>query len=585
MDFILRSADHVLREEFGKGLTDAGVHVLDPFTGTGIFLTRLLQLDLVNDADLGRKYKRELHANEIVLLAYYIAAVNIEEAYRGRRGTDGGYEPFVGIVLADTFNLNNPQSGVFLSENSERARRQEDTPIQVIVGNPPWSAWQKSSADDNPNASYPEMEGRIADTYAARSTATLKSSLYDTYKMAIRWASDRIGAHGVVAFVTNGSWIEGNVDSGVRACLAEEFTSIHVVNLRGNQRTQGERSRREGGKVFGQGSRAPVAITLLVRNVEKRQEGCRILYHDIGDYLKREDKLGILRDAESIAGIARANKKTGWQEIEPDEHHDWVGQRDAAFQRLYPVGTKEAKAGKSNDAVFSLYSSGYKTSRDAYTYNFSRESCAANARAMVRDYMGAVVLRERRPEYSVEAAAIENSASVRWDASLRDNLRQGKKVYYSSDRIRSAQYRPFVRSHCYIDYVLANRKYQQDRIFPISASLANTGTGIARERERERERERILRPPNRAICVPGVGSTKPFLRPHRGRDAGSGTHIEKSVLPALSVRPSNKVICVSGIGSTKLFSALVTDHMPDLHFLAFGQCFPRWVYDPPRGSL
>ena len=486
VDFILRSADHVLREEFGKGLSDAGVHVLDPFTGTGIFLTRLLQLGLVDDADLSRKYRSELHANEVVLLAYYIAAVNIEEAYRGQRGADAAYEPFGGIVLADTFNLNSPRPGLFLSENSERARRQEEAPIQVIVGNPPWSAWQKSSADDNPNASYPEMEARIADTYVARSTAILKSSLYDTYKMAIRWASDRIGEQGVVALVTNGSWIEGNVDSGVRACLAEEFTSIHVVNLRGNQRTQGERSRQEGGKVFGRGSRAPVSITVLVRNPASQHKGCRILYHDIGDYLKREEKLAILRESESIAGITRANQRTGWREITPDEHHDWVGQRDAAFQDLYPVGTKEAKAGKSKDTVFGLYSGGYKTSRDAYTYNFSHTSCDANARAMVRDYMDAMALRKLRPDYAVEDIVGQHCSHVRWDRELKNNLRRGKRTSYSANRIRTTQYRPFVRSHCYVDYVLANNKYQQDRIFPLGDH------------------------PNRAIYVPGTGSVKGF---------------------------------------------------------------------------
>ena len=514
VDFILRSADHVLREEFGRGLSDAGVHVLDPFTGTGIFLARLLQLGLVEESDLKRKFRGELHANEVVLLAYYIAAVNIEEAYRGRRGTEAAYEPFGGIVLADTFNLNNPQTGVFLSENSERARRQEEVPIQVIVGNPPWSAWQKSSADDNPNVSYPEMEGRIAETYAARAKAILKSSLYDTYKMAIRWASDRIGEQGVVAFVTNGSWIDGNVDSGVRACLAEEFTSIHVVNLRGNARTSGKRRRQEGDNVFGQGSRAPVAITILVRKTASRHKECLILYHDIGDCLKREKKLGILGDAESIAGIARANEKSGWREIHADEHHDWIGQRDAAFQDLYPIGTKAAKAGKADDVVFRLYSRGYATSRDSYTYNFSYTSCSANAQAMVRDYMGAMVLRERRPDYSVEAAANEHSSDVRWDRELKNNLRRGRSTSYSADRIRRTQYRPFVRSHCYVDYVLVNNKYQQDRIFPL------------------------------------------------------GDH-------------ANRAICISGKGSTKPFSALVVDRMPDLHCVSFGQCFPRWRYEQP----
>ncbi len=273
VDFILASADHVLREWFdGRCLSDEGVHVLDPFTGTGVFPVRLLQSPLIRGADLERKYAKELHANEIVLLAYYIAAVHIEEAFRGRRG--GGYEPFDGIVLADTFNLHTERAGfakAWLPDNSARADRQQKTDVRVIVGNPPWSAGQKSSADDNPNVDYPELENRVAETYAARSTATLKNSLYDTYKMAIRWASDRIGEQGVVAVVTNGSWLDGNANTGVRACLAEEFDLIYVLNLRGNQRTQGERSRREGGKVFGQGSRAPVAITLLVRTPPRRR--------------------------------------------------------------------------------------------------------------------------------------------------------------------------------------------------------------------------------------------------------------------------------------------------------------------------
>ena len=280
VDFILNSADHVLREEFGRGLSDEGVHILDPFTGTGIFLVRLIQSALINDADVARKYRAELHANELILLAYYIAAIHIEEAYHGRRGADSDYEPFEGIVLTDTFNLHNERSGFprdWLPNNSERAERQQSTPIQVIVGNPPWSTGQRSSADDNPNVEYPEIERRVAETYAPRSTATLKNSLYDTYKMAIRWASDRIGEQGVIAFVTNGYWLYTNVDAGVRASLAEEFTSVHVLNLRGNQRTQGERSRREGGKIFGQGSRAPAAITILVRNPNNADGPCRIV--------------------------------------------------------------------------------------------------------------------------------------------------------------------------------------------------------------------------------------------------------------------------------------------------------------------
>ena len=362
VDFILASADQVLRQEFGRSLSDEGVHVLDPFTGTGTFLVRLLGKvglkdglsgsgsELIRAEDVERKFREELHANEIVLLAYYIAAIHIEEAFHGRRGDASSYEPFSGIALTDTFNLHTARTGFpkeWLPENSERVERQQGLPIQVIVGNPPWSAGQRSAADYNPNVDYPELEQRVAETYAARSKATLKNSLYDSYKLAIRWASDRIGEQGVVAFVTNGSWIDSNVDAGVRACLAEEFSSVYVLNLRGNQRTQGERSRQEGGKVFGQGSRAPVAITILVRN--PAATGCRIRYRDISDYLKREEKLELLSEAGSIAGL------DGWLEVKPDRHHDWIGQRNEAFQEFYPVGSKDAKAGKADDAILGLF--------------------------------------------------------------------------------------------------------------------------------------------------------------------------------------------------------------------------------------
>ena len=514
VDFILASADRVLRDEFGRSLSDEGVHVLDPFTGTGIFLVRLLQSALIRGDDLVRKYRKELHANEIVLLAYYIAAIHIEEAYHGRLGADSAYVPFGGIVLTDTFNLHTDRAQfpkLWLPVNSARAERQQKLPIQVIVGNPPWSAGQRSSADANPNVDYPELETRIADTYAKRSNATLKNSLYDTYKMAIRWASDRIGTQGIVAFVTNGSWIDGNVDSGVRACLAEEFSSIYVLNLRGNARTSGELRRAEGDNVFDQGSRAPVAITLLVCNPNDTGSGCRILYHDIGDYLRREEKLDILSHAKSIAAIE------DWQTIAPDWHHDWVGQRDPAFEGLYPMGTKDAKAGKADDAIFTLFSNGYKTSRDAYLYNFSRVACAENAHRMVGNYRDALrEFEEGRNRDLVEDIVRRHSSNTRWDRELKNNLRRRKTVTYSPGNVWATSYRPFVKQHCYVDYVLVNNKYQQDRLFPAAGSE------------------------NRAICVPGGGSTKPF-------------------------------------------SVLVVDSMPDLNFAdAGGQCFPRYRF--PRAA-
>ena len=514
VDFILHSADEVLREEFGRSLSDEGVHVLDPFAGAGVFLARLLQSDLIQASDLERKYRNELHANEIVLLAYYIAAVNIEEAYRGERGEDSGYEPFNGIVLTDTFNLNKkgekptlfPKE--WMPDNNARAERQQKLPIQVIVGNPPWSAGQKSVTEDNPNVDYPALEQRIAETYAEYSKVTNKRHLYDTYKMAIRWASDRIKEQGLIAFVTNGSWIDANVDAGIRACLAEEFGTVYVLNLRGNQRTQGELSRREGGKVFGQGSRAPVAITILVKNPNTIRNGCRIHYLDIGDYLKRDQKLTALKEAQSISGF------TNWQEIMPDKHHDWIKQRNDAFAQFYPLGSQDAKAGKADDVIFRLYSLGFVTGRDAYIYNFSRDACTENAWRMTEDYLAALSDREQDPKLTEDKAVLRHSSNLKWNRELEKNLKRKKKTEFKASYIRKVLYRPFVAANCYLDYTFIQMKYQTDRIFPDSSSE------------------------NHAICVTGIGSTKPF-------------------------------------------SALIADTMTDLNFHDKSQCFPRYSYPKP----
>ena len=485
VDFILHSANAILQDEFGRSLNDEGVHVLDPFTGTGTFLARLLQSDLIQPDDLERKYRQELHANELVLLAYYIAAVNIEEVFRGRHGEDSGYEPFNGIVLTDTFNLNKAEDPTlfpreWLPENNERAERQQKLPIQVIVGNPPWSAGQRSATDDNPNVEYPELKERVRETYTSYSTVTNKNRLYDTYKMAIRWASDRIDKQGVIAFVTNGSWIDGNAESGIRACLAEEFSAVHVLHLRGNARTSGERRRSEGGNVFGGGSRAPVSIMILVKNPNATHDGCKIHYHDIGDYLTREEKLDALTEAVSIKGIS------DWQTIIPDKHYDWIDQRSEVFAKFYPLGSKEAKAGKMDDTIFGLYSQGLETTRDAYIYNFSRDACAENALRMTQDYLDALSELEDNPEVSVDEVASRHNENIKWNGELKNKLKGQKKTEFEEDCIQKVLYRPFIAMNCYIDYTFVQMKFQMDQIFPDSSSE------------------------NRVICVPGIGSKKAF---------------------------------------------------------------------------
>ena len=486
VDFILHSANEVLQAEFGRNLSDADVHVLDPFTGTGTFLARLLQSEgLIHPEDIERKYRKELHANELVLLAYYIAAVNIEEAFRGRRGGDSDYQPFDGIILTDTFNLNKSEEPTIfpkerMADNNERAERQQKLPIQVIVGNPPWSAGQKIATDDNPNVEYPELEERISETYAEYSAVTNKRHLYDTYKMAIRWASDRIGEQGVIAFVTNGSWIDGNADSGVRACLAEEFSSIDILHLRGNAYTSGERRRAEGGNVFGGGSRTPVAVTILVKNSDAAHEGCKIQYGDIGDYLTQERKLKTLQEAVSIKGFS------DWSTITPNVYYDWVDQRSDAFAKFYPLGTKETKAGKADDAIFRLYSLGLATGRDAYIYNFSHEACAENAKRMTQDYLAALSELEADPKFTVNEATQRHNGNIKWNRELENNLKRKKRTEFAENYIRKAAYRPFIAVNCYADYTFSQMKYLVDQIFPYKDSE------------------------NRVICVPSKGSKSLF---------------------------------------------------------------------------
>jgi len=298
VDFIIKSVDEVLREEFGQSLSSEGVHIIDPFVGTGTFITRLLQSGLIQPEDLPRKFSSEIHANEIVLLAYYIAAINIEATYHELTGE---YAPFPGICLTDTFQLYEKEDLIsgMMADNSSRRKRQKKLPIKVIIGNPPYSAGQKSDNDDAQNVAYPSLDQRIRATYADASGGNPRS-LYDSYVRAFRWATDRLGEHGgVVAFVTNASWVDGIAASGVRKHFEKDFSSITVVHLRGNQRTQGEESRREGGKIFGEGSRAPAAIAVLVKR-PGADVGQAIHLHDIGDYLTREQKLERLSQFASI---------------------------------------------------------------------------------------------------------------------------------------------------------------------------------------------------------------------------------------------------------------------------------------------
>jgi len=469
VDFIIHSVNEVLQENFGQTLGSKGVHIIDPFTGTGTFITRLLQSGLIKPEEMEYKFRNEIHANEIVLLAYYIAAINIEAVYHGMIG--GDYVPFEGICLTDTFQMYEKDDLIshYMPDNSERRKRQKATDIRVIVGNPPYSSGQTSANDNNANVEYPTLDGRIRDTYVARSTATLKNSLYDSYIRAIRWASDRIGDSGVMAYVTNAGWVDGNAANGVRACLADEFTEMFVFHLRGNQRTSGETSRREGGKIFGSGSRSPIAISIFVKN-PKSTNRRKIHFHDIGDYLDQKQKLSIIDDFSSIKGITKSKK---WLDIQPDSHYDWVNQRDESFDKFIKLGDKKDKSGK---CLFKTYSGGVKTNRDAWCFNSSKAKLSKTINSSI-----SVFNKEReRFEHEADPGAkpadfvTRDESKISWSSGLIPHITRGTIATFDPECIRAAIYRPFQKQWLYFNAMFNDRQSLMPSVFPASNTFNPT---------------------------------------------------------------------------------------------------------------
>jgi len=483
VDFILHSVNHLLQQEFGQTLGSKGVHILDPFTGTGTFITRMLQSGLIKPEELAHKYQNEIHANEIVLLAYYIAAINIEAVYHGLAG--GDYVPFQGICLTDTFQMYEKDDLIdeLLVDNSERRKRQKALDIRVIVGNPPYSIGQRSENDNNVNVGYPALDERIRTTYAARSTATLAKGLYDSYIRSIRWASDRIGDAGIIGFVTNAGFLEANTADGLRKCLADEFSSLYVFHLRGNARTSGETRRKEKDNVFGMGSRAPIAISLLVKNPEAAEHG-QIHFHDIGDYLSREEKLEKIEAFASVGGIEQ------WQTITPDSHGDWLNQRDDSFGEFMVLGDKKTDKPK----LFDNFSQGVLTARDAWAYNASQSKLEVNMGRMI-DFYNAEVERFNQSHVGLDKktrdSAINNFIDtnperISWTRALKQNLSKDCSFGYDSTCVISSLYRPFTKQWMYFNRRLNEMVYQMPRLFPDAKA------------------------DNLVICVTGVGESAGF---------------------------------------------------------------------------
>lgn len=483
VDFIIHSVEDILQSEFHTSLTEENVHILDPFTGTGTFITRLLQSGIIKPEDMRRKYLNEIHCNEIVLLAYYIADVNIEAVYHDIMHPEK-YEMYDGICLTDTFQLNEHGDNDIFSqlfpENSERVMKQKKAPVRVIISNPPYSVGQSSANDNAKNLKYAHLDKRIADTYvyATSDKGRTVQSLYDSYIKAFRWASDRIAQikeGGIVAFISNGAWLDSNSGEGFRKCLQDEFTSIYVLNLRGNQRTSGELSRKEGGKIFGSGSRTPITITFLVKN-PVRQGKATIYYHDIGDYLTRDQKLKMVHDFLSIANVE-------WQTIEPNEKNDWINLRDGLFDGLILLGDKKNK----EKNVFSLFSSGYITHRDSWVYNYNKNELIKNVNYLINNYNKDIeLLNELGVVEDISHYITSDETKIKWNKSLLDDAHRRIVHKFNSQALGISIYRPYCKQHFYNDSPLYWSHYMMPKLFPTKNST------------------------NLIICMPGPGSTKGF---------------------------------------------------------------------------
>lgn len=523
VDFIIHSVADVLQKEFNRNISDENVHILDPFTGTGTFITRLLQSGVIRPEDLERKYKKEIHANEIVLLAYYIASINIENVFHDLipDSNDGigkeVYQPFEGICLTDTFQLGETKDGEQLFDemfpkNSKRVQAQQKAPVRIIIGNPPYSVGQKSANDNAQNQSYPKLDSDIAKTYAKESKATSVKALYDSYIKAFRWSTDRLDPKhgGIIAFVSNGAWLDGNGMDGFRKSLEKEFDSIYVFNLRGNQRTSGELSRKEGGKIFGSGSRTPISITLLVKNPDATNEKATVHYHDIGDYLDTKQKLQIIKDFKTFE-----NPELPLKTLQPNEHGDWISMRNDGFENYIPLNT-DKKFDTKTHSFFITYSLGTATARDSWVYNNSKGRLVSNMQNTIDFY------NSQRLEFSnhkvnnskiqFDTFASQDATKISWNDSLRQLCSKNVELKLKEEEIRITFYRPFFKSFLYFDKEFIQRPYQQPKLYPTS-------------------------------------------------------------------KTENLTIAVSGVGAQKDFSTLITNSITDLQVVDKGQCFPLYYYE------
>lgn len=417
-------------------------------------------------ADIIRKYTKELHANEIVLLSYYIAAINIEAVFDEINGDDP-YVPFEGIVLTDTFESTEHQEtldDVFFGTNDKRLKRQQEKPITAIIGNPPYSIGQASENDNNQNISYTNLDKRLSDTYVKNSKSVTTKGLYDTYIKAFRWASDRLTEQGVIGFVTNGNYLNTNSADGLRAGLYEEFNHLYIFNLRGDQRTLGEQSRREGGKIFGSGSRTPVAISILVKDGSDSHE---VHYHDIGDYLSQKEKLKIIEKFEDVSSI-------NWNNITPDDNNDWLNQRDPNYQKYASL------IGDSN-SVFISNSIGINTNRDIWVTGFNKNVLVNKVKSLIKNYNKEVEKVSKLLDEYREMSLTTDESIVKWTSELKKQALKGVRHNYKEQEVPYL-YRPFTKKWLYYDKNFVHRVGKFHKKFgENNLVIVTTGRGSSKE--------------------------------------------------------------------------------------------------------
>ena len=478
VDFMVKSVDRILKTEFGNGhggraatscfesrshrgaastISDRDVHIIDPFVGTGNFIVRTMRE--IRPTTLEEKYTTELHCNEVMLLPYYIASMNIEHEFYETVGT---YRPFEGICLVDTFELaEDRQLPLFAPENTQRVESQKGTPMFVVIGNPPYNVGQVNENDNNKNRKYPTMNTRVKETYANDSAATNKNKLSDPYVKAIRWASDRIGEEGVVAFVTNNGFLDGVAFDGMRKHLADDFDAIYILDLSGNVRKNPKLSGKTH-NVFG--IQVGVSINFFIKRRDNANSQAEIFYARVDEFWRKEDKYRYLDSEEHYRNIE-------WQPITPDLRYTWLTEGlHAEFETFTPMGTKKAKRAKGEvvDVIFKTYSCGVGTNRDAWVYNFNRNGLAQNVRLTIDTYNAEVDRWKRQGNQgeNLDDFVLSDDAKIKWSSVLKRTLKSGQIAEFADTKIRQSLYRPFTKLNLFFDRVMNHSVHLFPSIFP-----------------------------------------------------------------------------------------------------------------------